>query len=303
MTTSPITPLHFRLRRSALYLPGANARAMAKARELPADALIFDLEDSVLPDAKDAARESVARELSSGGYGQRELVVRVNSLATPWHEDDLRAAAQSGAHAVLLPKVDDALGIERSIGLLERAGAPNGMRVWALIETPAAVLHLEEIASASPRLAVLCMGFEDLGKAMRVDPSPPRTALLPILSLAVAAARSQGLDILDGVFTDLSDSAGYADSCRQGKAFGLDGKTLIHPSQIQTANEVFGVSPAEVEAAAEIIHAWEAATAQGKGVVVVRGRLVEHLHVAEARRVLELAAASARTTTPAQHGA
>ena len=303
MTSAPITPLHFRLRRSALYLPGTNARALDKARSLPADALIFDLEDSVLPEAKERAREAVMQTLAAGGYGARELVIRVNSADTPWHVDDLHAAATSGAHAVLLPKVDDAPALLHSVSLLERSGAPASMRVWALIETPRAIQQVQAIAEASPRLALLAMGFEDLGKALRLDPGPPRAALLPLLSHCLVAARARGLDILDGVYTDLTDSAGFADSCRQGKSFGLDGKTLIHPGQIQAANELFGVSADEAEAATEIIQAWEAAKAQGKGVVVVRGRLVEHLHVAEARRVLELNAASAHTSLPARHGA
>ncbi len=292
----------FRLRRSALYLPGANARALDKARSLPADALIFDLEDSVLPEAKDHARAAIMQALSTGGYGSRELIVRVNSSDTSWHSHDLRAAAASGAHAVLLPKVDDAPSLLHSISLLERGGAPAAMRVWALIETPRAVQQVQSIAEASPRLALLAMGFEDLGKALRLDPGPPRAALLPLLSHCLVAARARGLDILDGVFIDLTDSAGFADSCRQGKSFGLDGKTLIHPGQIQAANEIFGVSAPEAEAAMEIIQAWESAQAQAKGVVVVRGRLVEHLHVAEARRVLELSAASAHLNQPARHG-
>lgn len=279
-----------RPRRSVLYTPGANARAMEKARTLAADTLIFDLEDSVLPEGKPAARQAVLRAIAAGGYGEREIVIRVNGADTPWGADDIAAAATSGANAVLFPKVDDAGSFLNYVSTLERHGAPPGMQFWAMIETPRAILEVERICSATIHPAVLAMGLEDLGKALRIDPAPPRNAFIPALTHCLIAARARGLDILDGVFTDLSDAAGFAEQCRQGKSLGFDGKTLIHPGQIQGANEVFGVSAAEAAAADELIRAWEAVAAQGKGVAVVRGRLVEHLHVAQARRLLELRA-------------
>lgn len=285
------THRQYRLRRSVLYMPGSNARALEKARTLPADALILDLEDAVAPDAKPAARQAVVQAIAAGGYGKRELVIRVNGAETPWGAEDIAAAAASGADAVLFPKVEDAGAFLNYVSALERHGAPHGLRFWAMIETPRAILEIERICAATVHPHVLVMGTEDLSKALRVDARPPRTALIPALSHCLIAARARCLDILDGVYTDLADAAGYAESCRQGKALGFDGKTLIHPGQIQTANEVFGVSAAEAAAAAEIIHAWEIAAAQGKGVAVVRGRMVEHLHVAEARRLLDLHAA------------
>ncbi|MCE5245513.1 CoA ester lyase [bacterium] len=280
-----------RPRRSVLYMPGSNARALEKARTLPADGLILDLEDAVAPAAKEAAREQVVAELRRGGYGRRELIVRVNGLGTPWREADLAAAATSGADGVALPKVESAEEVREAERALVAAGAPERLALWCMIETPRGVLRADEIAGATPRLAGLVMGTSDLVKDLRARHTPQRTETLAALGLCVLAARANGRAILDGVALDLADEAGFEAACRQGRDMGFDGKTLIHPKQIDTANRVFAPSPEEVEAARKIIAAFAEAEAQGKGVVVVDGRLVENLHVENARRALRLAEA------------
>lgn len=274
-----------RLRRSVLYVPGSNARALDKAASLPADALILDLEDAVLPAAKLTAREAVMRTVGGRPYGRREVIVRINGPDTPWGTDDLRAAACSGADAILLPKVDSADTVADAAQLLERQGAPASQRLWVMAETPRGILEIASIATASPRLAVIIMGTADLSRALRLADSPGRAGLLTALGQCVLAARASGVDILDGVFADLADAAGFLAECRQGRALGFDGKTVIHPGQISPANDVFGVSTAEADAAAELVSGWEAA---GAGVAVVNGRMVERLHVDEARRRLAL---------------
>jgi citrate lyase subunit beta/citryl-CoA lyase len=279
----------FRPRRSALYMPGANARALEKARTLPADALILDLEDSVAPDAKDAARRQVVAVLREGGYGPRELIVRINAPATPWGPDDLAAVAASAADALLLPKVqsrDDVLGV---VEALRNAGAPPGLAVWAMAETPLAFLRLDAIAGAHPRLTMIVVGTADLVKDLHARHSRERAETATALSMAVLAARAHGIGVLDGVHFDLDDDAGLRFSCEQGRSMGFDGKTLIHPKQIAAANAAFGPSAEEVDAARRIVAAWQQARAAGKGVVVVDGRLVEHLHVQEAERLLAMA--------------
>lgn len=280
---SPVRP-----RRSALYVPGSNPRALARAATLPADVLILDLEDAVLPQAKDEARDAVHRAVATGGFGRREIVIRMNALATAWATDDIRRIARSGAAAILVPKVDDAATIIRLDQLLAEVGAPAGLRIWAMAETPRGVLNLAAIASASPRMEAIVMGTADLSRALRLAESGQREALIPALAACVLAARAAGVDILDGVCTRLTDSGGLRSECEHGRSLGFDGKTLIHPGQIDIANEVFGVPDAEATAAAALIAGWQAAAAAGSGVAVVDGRMVEQLHVEVAQRRLAL---------------
>ena len=284
------TVLNVRPRRSALYMPGANVRAMEKARALAADVLILDLEDAVAPDAKGQARAQVAAAVRLGGYGRREVVVRINALATPWGRDDLSMIAPLDVHAVLMPKVESGAQVRELAHLLEDLGAPKALRIWAMIETPLAVVQLNEIATADPRLEVLVMGTSDLVKELHARHTPGRTEVLAALSLSVLVARAHGLSVLDGVHLNLNDPEGFRASCERGRDLGFDGKTLIHPNQITAANEVFGPSATEVAEAHRRVAAFDAARAAGEGIVVVDGKLVEALHVEEAMRVLALAA-------------
>ncbi len=278
-----------RPRRSVLYMPGSNPRALDKARSLPADGLIFDLEDAVDPESKATARDNIRAALADGGYGHRETIVRVNGLATPWGHDDLAAAATSGADAVLLPKVESADGVRQALAVLDQAGGPPDLPVWAMMETAYGMLHAEEIAGSSPRLTGFVMGTSDLAKQLHAAHTPLRLPMITALGLCLLAGRAFGLALLDGVFLDLNDEGGHAASCRQGVEFGFDGKTLIHPKQIAAANAAFAPDEDAVAKAEQIIAAHEAAVAEGKGVVVVDGRLVENLHVDEAKRQLALA--------------
>lgn len=280
-----------RLRRSVLFMPGANARALEKARGLPADALIFDLEDAVAPDAKAAARDAVAAALKQGGYGGRELILRVNALGTQWAEDDLKAAAQMKLDAVLLPKVESEAEPRRAEAILISAGAPKNLALWCMMETARAMLHAEAIAASTSRLRAFVMGTADLSKELHAADTPLREPMMTALGLCVLAARAYGLALLDGVHFDLDDAAGFEASCRQGRDLGFDGKTLIHPKTIDTANAVFSPSAAELARARRIIDAHAEAMKQGKGVTVLDGRLVERLHVEAAQRSLDLAAA------------
>lgn len=281
-----------RLRRSALYMPGSNPRALEKARTLDADVLIMDLEDAVAPDAKAQARHAVTAALAAGGYGPREVVVRINGPDTPWGGEDLAAVACSRADAVLLPKVGSAVELREVIRRLDQAGGLQ-LPVWVMMELPDAVLAADAIASLAPRVAVMVMGTADLARALRVPEDPERTGLVAALSHCVMAARARGLDILDGIFADLRDEARLRQACRHGKALGFDGKTLIHPGQIAPANEIFGVSAGEAAAAARLVAAWESAAAAGRGIAVLDGRMVERLHAEEARRLLALHQAAA----------
>ncbi|WP_312435443.1 CoA ester lyase [Achromobacter sp.] len=283
---APIRP-----RRSVLYMPGANARALDKARTLDADALILDLEDAVAPDAKAQARAQVAAALREGGYGRRECIVRVNALDTPWGLDDVRAIAQAGAHAVLLPKVESPAQLAALAQALDAAGAPADLPLWAMAETPLGFLRLDAIAGGQARLAAIVVGTSDLVKDLHARHTPSRAETLLARSLAVMAARAHGLAVLDGVHLDLNDDAGLQDACRQGRDQGFDGKTLIHPRQIGAANLAFAPTPDELDTARKRLDAWKAAQAEGKGVAVVDGALVENLHASEAERVLALAAA------------
>jgi len=275
-------------------MPASNLRALDKARTLPVDVIIMDLEDAVAPDAKDQARQNVIDALKEGGYGEREIVVRVNSYGTPWWKDDLIAICGTSADAFLAPKVSSADLINKICDLMAINDAPDTMKLWAMAETPQAIINIDSICKADMRLEVIVMGTNDLAKELRLPSDPDRTGLLPSLSAGILAARAHGLDILDGVFGDLTDTDGYQQSCEQGKKLGFDGKTLIHPSQIEAANQVFGVSEDEVAYAATIIEAWEATAAEGEGIAVVEGRMIENLHAEEARRVLALHAAISR---------
>ena len=276
-----------RLRRSLLYMPGSNPRALQKARALPADGLIFDLEDAVAPEGKEHARAIVGAALAEGGYGHRELVLRVNAIDTPWGHADLAAAAAMPIDAVLLPKVENPDRVALTLSLLDAFGASDRLAVWCMLETPRGIVFAREIAGAE-RLAALVVGTSDLTKDLRALPSCDRLPLLTSLGLAILAARANGLVILDGVHLDLSDDAGFAVACRQGRELGFDGKTLIHPKQIATANAAFAPTKEEIERSRRIIAAHAKAIAAGKGVVVVDERLVEELHVKDATRLLAL---------------
>ncbi|MFI7102034.1 HpcH/HpaI aldolase/citrate lyase family protein [Streptomyces sp. NPDC050161] len=282
-----------RPRRSVLYMPGANARALEKARSLPADALILDLEDAVAPDAKAEARQRVAAAAASGDYGHREVTIRVNGPGTAWHADDLRAAAEAGPDAVVVPKVESAATVRDVERALEAAGAPDRTAIWAMVETPRAMLDARAVAAASERLTVLVMGTNDLAKELHAEHVPGRAPLLTGLSLALLAARESGKAILDGVYNDVRDLAGFEAECVQGRQWGFDGKTLIHPAQVGPCNEVFAPSPEQVAHSRRIIDAFEEAAREGRGVVTVDGRMIENLHVEDARRVLALAEAVA----------
>lgn len=280
-----------RPRRSVLYMPGSNARALEKGRTLAADGLILDLEDAVAPDAKEMARGQIGASLKAGGYGARELIVRVNGLESPWGNDDIVAAAGFGADAILLPKVESAGAVHQAETILEASGAPQALSVWCMMETPLGMLHAEEIAEASPRVGALVMGTSDLAKDLYAAHTRDRLPMITALGLCMLAARAAGIAILDGVHLDLGDDEGFAYSCRQGKELGFDGKTLIHPKTIDVANEVFGPSEEEVEWSRTIIAAHAEAEKEGKGIVVVDGKLIENLHVLNAERVVAMAKA------------
>jgi citrate lyase subunit beta / citryl-CoA lyase len=286
-----------RPRRSVLYMPGSNAKALAKAKTLPADALILDLEDSVALDQKVAAREQVVRAVRAGGFGGREVVIRINGPHTPWGEDDLAAAAAAQPDAILLPKVDGPGAIMVAARALREAEAPEETRIWAMMETPNAILNAGSIASVaadpSSRLSVMVMGLNDLAKETRARLTPGRPTMTAWLASCVVAARAHGVDILDGVYNDIKDLDGFRLECLQGRDLGLDGKTLIHPSQIDICNEVFAPTPAEVESAAAIIEAFALPENAGKGVIQLDGRMVELLHADMARRTLAIADAIA----------
>lgn len=286
-------PIALRLRRSVLFMPASNARALEKARSLPADGLIFDLEDAVAPDAKRAARDGVTQALARGNYGRRELLLRVNALTTEWGHADLVAAAGMPIDAVLLPKVESADAVRQAEAVLVAAGAPEHLSIWCMIETPRGVLRSEEIASASTRIGGLVMGTADLTKDLRARHTQDRLPLLTSFGLCLLAARSVGVAILDGVHLDLADDEGFLAACRQGRELGFDGKTLIYPKTIAAANGVFAASSEEVAWARRIIAAHSEAIAAGKGIVLVDGKLVENLHVRSAHRTVALAEAIA----------
>jgi len=278
-----------RPRRSVLFMPGSNARALDKARALPADGLIFDLEDAVAPDAKTMAREQIAAALKLGGYGGRELIVRINGLGTPWGFDDLAMMAKSTAHAILIPKVESAQMVQEVDKRLADASAPASLSIWCTMETPLGILHAEEIAASSRRIECLVMGTSDLTNDLHAAHTRERLPMLTSLGLCLLAARAFALGILDGVYLDLADDDGFAHSCVQGKELGFDGKTLIHPKTIAKANEVFTPSPDEVAWSRKLIAAHADASRAGKGITVVDGKLIENLHVENAKRLVALA--------------
>jgi citrate lyase subunit beta/citryl-CoA lyase len=276
----------FRPRRSVLYMPSSNERALEKAKSIPCDALILDLEDAVAPDAKAAARAAACAAATSGEYGDREVTIRVNGIGTEWHAADMVAVCAAGPDAVVVPKVNTADEVRGLATVLEWGGAPEHTRLWAMIETPEAIFNVREIAAASDRLGVLVMGTNDLVKELYAEHVPGRAPLLTALSLALLGARASGKAILDGVFNDVQDTEGFLAECRQGRQLGFDGKTLIHPGQVEGANATFAPDEQQVDDARGILQAWE--DGAGSGVVTYRGRMVENLHVETARRTLAL---------------
>ena len=282
----------YRPRRSVLYMPAANARALEKAKSIPADGLIFDLEDAVAPDAKETAREQAAAAVADGGYGQREVTIRCNGLDTLWGADDLRAAAQAGPDAIVIPKVSGAGHIAEIETHLEVAGVPDHTMIWAMVETPEGILSVRDIAAVE-RVATLVMGTNDMAKELRAKLVPGRAPLLTHLANCVLAARAEDVVVLDGVYNDIKNENGFAAECQQGAEMGFDGKTLIHPAQVDPCNGAFSPSEDEVDHARRVIAAFEEAEREGRGVVTVDGRMIENLHVDNARRALAVADAIA----------
>jgi citrate lyase subunit beta/citryl-CoA lyase len=275
-------------------MPGANERALEKAKTIDADALILDLEDSVAPDAKAQGRENVVAAVKSGEYGHRELAIRVNSIGTEWHDDDVKAAATAGPDAILVPKVESAEQVRQLVAALEAAGAPEHTQLWAMIETPRALLHAEEIAAAHERLTVIVMGTNDIVNETYGLHVPGRNpVVLTALSWTLIAGRAAGKVVIDGVYNDVRNEDGFLAEARQGREMGFDGKTLIHPSQVEPANEAFSPSEADIERAQGLIAAFEEAKAAGAGVATYNNKLVEELHVRDAQRILAFAEALA----------
>jgi citrate lyase subunit beta / citryl-CoA lyase len=274
-------------RRSVLYMPASNARALEKAKTLAADSLIFDLEDAVAPSEKLLARQQLVDILPNGGYGHREIIVRINALDTEWGRDDLMQIANLPIHALLVPKISYPQQVLEVVETLEEVDNYT-LPIWIMAETPQAILQINAIAASHPRLKVIIMGTSDLAKDLRVRHTADRLGLLTALNLCVLAARANGLEIIDGVHLNLQDEAEFTHVCIQGRDLGFDGKTLIHPKQIEIANRIFSPSEAEITQAQQIINAWQQSN---KGVVVVNGKLIENLHVDEAKRTLALAAA------------
>ena len=283
-----------RPRRSVLYMPGSNARALEKARTLPADAIILDLEDAVAPDAKELARRQVSDAVKARGFGKREVIVRINALSTAWGVDDLVAAAHAAPDAILVPKVSSA----KDLAEVEDRLGTTKVALWAMVETPLAILNIKEIAGAGGRLACFVMGTNDLIKEFRGLHTPDRLNLAASLGLSVAAARAFGLAVIDGVYNGINDTDGFYAVCQQGRAFGFDGKTLIHPSQIEACNKVFAPSPEDVEAARKILAAFDKPENKGKGAISLDGRMVELLHAEIARQTVALADAIAALQAP-----
>ncbi|WP_244930392.1 CoA ester lyase [Nocardioides sp. W7] len=272
--------------RSVLYMPSSNERALEKAKSIPCDALILDLEDAVAPDAKESARAAACAAVASGEYGRRTVTIRVNGLGTAWHDADLAAASQVGPAAIVVPKVNSAAEVQQLVAAMERAGAPEHTKLWAMIETPIAILDVLSIARASERLTAFVIGTNDLVKELYAEHVPGRAPILPSLHTALLAARAAGIAIVDGVYNDVKDLDGFLAECRQGRELGFDGKTLIHPGQVEGANTAFAPSEQAVEDARGLIQAWE--DGAGSGVVTYRGKMVENLHVESARRTLDI---------------
>ena len=275
----------YRPRRSVLYMPASNERALEKAKALAVDGLILDLEDAVAPDAKETARENACAAARSGEYGRREVTIRINGIGTQWHDADLTAACAAAPDGIVVPKVNSADEVRRLVAAMEKAGAREHTMLWAMVETPQAMLHCEEIAAASDRLAVLVMGTNDLAKELHAEHVPGRQPLVTVLGLGLLAARATGTVILDGVYNNVKDAEGFEAECLQGRQMGFDGKTLIHPGQVDTCNVAFAPNAEQVQEAQGVLAAWEAGA--GSGVVTYGGRMIENLHVETARRVLE----------------
>jgi len=280
----------FRPRRSVLYMPSSNERALDKAKTLAADAIIFDLEDAVAPESKPDARHSAAAAVQSGEYGRRELIIRVNGIGTQWHDEDIAVAAKAGPDVVLVPKVNSADEVRQLVAALEAAGAPEKTKLWAMVETPIAMLNAYSIASASPRLTGFVMGTNDLVKELYAEHVPGREPVITGLGLALLAARAAGIVIIDGVYNDVKSTEGFLAECEQGRQMGFDGKTLIHPGQVAGANAAFAPSEDAIDTARGILAAWDARTT---GVVTYNGRMIENLHVESAKRTLAIADAIA----------
>ena len=278
----------YRPRRSVLYMPAANQRALEKAKDIPADALIFDLEDAVAPDAKELAREQACNAAASSDYGNRELTIRCNGLDTPWGREDILAAAGAAPSAVVIPKVDGPEYLAEVSEVLDEGGAPAATEIWAMVETPAGILCVDQIAQFE-RTAVLVMGTNDMAKELRASITQDRHALLPYLAMCLLAARAADVGILDGVYNDIKNEEGFEQVCRQGAEMGFDGKTLIHPSQVAPTNESFSPSLDELDFHQRVIEEFEAAQNEGRGVLTVDGKMIENLHVDEARRAIAMA--------------
>lgn len=283
--------------RSVLYMPGSNARAMEKAKTIPADAVILDLEDAVAPEAKEEARAAVCAAVKAGGYGKREIIIRVNSVRSPWGEDDIKAAVEALPDAILVPKVETGAEVGRASALMDQAGAPAGMAMWAMMETPLAMLNAQEIAAASTeddcRLSCFVMGTNDIAKEVFCEMTEDRAALMTSLQLSLLAARAYGLTILDGVYNDIANTEGFRAVSQQGADMGFDGKTLIHPTQVVPCNEIFAPSPEEVTWSRQVIAAFADPANAGKGVLKVEGKMAEILHADIARRIVAIADAIA----------
>jgi citrate lyase subunit beta / citryl-CoA lyase len=278
---SEFTPL-----RSVLYMPSSNERALEKARTIACDGLILDLEDAVAPEAKPAARDAAAAAAASGDYGRRTVTIRVNGLGTQWHDDDIVAASQAGPAAIVVPKVDSADDVARLVAAMEKAGAPDHTRLWAMVETPVAILDALAIARSSERVGAFVLGTNDLVKELYAEHVPGRGPILPSLHTALLAGRAAGIAVVDGVYNDVKDTEGFLAECEQGRQMGFDGKTLIHPGQVEGANRAFAPSEQAVEDARGLIAAWE--DGKGAGVVTFNGKMVENLHVESARRTLAI---------------
>ena len=274
------------VRRSVLYMPASNARALEKARSLPADCLIFDLEDAVAPAEKSSARALLLKALKQGGYGHREKIIRINPLESEWGQEDLKIAILACPDAILLPKTENAQMVQRLEQEMAQLGADKKIKIWCMMETPRGMLQAEQIAGASPLISAFVMGTSDLVKDLQAKHTLMRLPIITSLGLCLLAARAQNIDIIDGVYLDLQDTEGYEQSCLQGMEMGFDGKTLIHPQQISKANKIFMSCPEELEFSEKIIRASFEANERGEAVVVVEGKLIEHLHVAEAKRLL-----------------
>jgi citrate lyase subunit beta/citryl-CoA lyase len=280
---SEFTPL-----RSVLYMPSSNERALEKAKSIACDGLILDLEDAVAPDAKPAARTAAAQAAASGEYGRRTVTIRVNGIGTQWHDDDIVAASQAGPAAIVVPKVNSAAEVHQLVAAMEKAGAPAHTKLWAMVETPVAILSALEIAQASDRLGAFVLGTNDLVKELYAEHVPGRAPILPSLHTALLAGRAAGIAVIDGVYNDVKDIDGFLAECEQGRQMGFDGKTLIHPGQVEGANAAFAPSEAAVEDARGLIEAFEASAG---GVATYKNKMVENLHVESARRTLDIAEA------------